>query len=103
MAEEKKKKFRTKVYTTQASNPEVDNALDQLLIMAATNTTNGQIKFNYKKEAGKFTKEVKELIGELSDEQKAQGQIIKNAIISQLTSVDEGQIKVNFVSELEII
>ena len=103
MAEERKKKFKTKVKSSQAISSETNSSMDELLIASVKNTTNGSIKINIKKVKGEFTKKDIVSEGKISEEQLKIAEGIKSQALKALDGVTDGYFKVGFKTEFEQI
>ncbi|MDB4533684.1 hypothetical protein N9242_02350 [Vicingaceae bacterium] len=103
MADEKKRRIKTKVKKSIAILPGVETALDQIAKLAIDSPSNAEITISYKMVAGEVTNDEFNTGGELSAEQQKLGKVMYSEVVSSFKDVKEGKITVKFSSTYEEI
>ncbi len=102
MAEKKEKKVKSKVDTTEKISGDIDTLLNDMSKLSLDKITNGKMKIKVVKENDVITKDELVITGILSEEHKASATKAKEHAHTTLKAVTDGEIKIEFESELEI-
>lgn len=103
MAEDKKKRIKTKVRTTEKVPTDVDNALNEMAKLFLNKPVTGEMDLLIKKKGGEIVINEYTISKSLGAEYQQLGDKIKESAIASLGGVKDGRIRVLFETENEFI